>query len=301
MSLKEDFKFKDRLIKGISPEGYFKISIVKTTEIVRSARERHNLSLLNTVLLGRTLTASLLLASELKGEERIRLRFEGNGPVGMILAEANRAGEVRGYVQHPEVELDYSDENTSLSDGLGLGVLSVSKVLYNEAEPQTSTIQLHKGDIITDIAHYLTQSEQIPSAILLDTDIEEEGNVRNAGGLLLQRLPGAPSEVVEELQLKLRNFESITGSLNQNEYIDRILEKAVHPYKVSELDRQPVHFFCRCNKDRFMSALAMLNYEDLKDMEGESQEIVCHFCNNKIQVSPEEINDLIVNAHAKLN
>jgi len=301
MSLKESYQFKDRLIKGISPEGYFKVSIVKTTEIVRTAQERHNLSLLNTVLLGRTLTASLLLASELKGEERIRLRLEGNGTSGMILAEANRAGEVRGYVQHPAAELDYSDESTSLSDGLGVGLLSVSKILYNEAEPRTSTIQLHKGDIITDIAHYLAQSEQIPSAVLLDTDIDDEGGVRNAGGLLLQRLPDAPEEVVEKLQLKLKKFDSIGGQLNRNIYIDRILEKAVHPYKVTELDRQLVHFFCRCSKDRFISALSMLDYEDLKDMEGESQEIVCHFCNNRIRVSPEEIHELAVNAHARLN
>lgn len=75
MSLKESFKFKDRLIKGISPEGYFRISVVKTTEVVRSARERHHLSLLNTVLLGRTLTAAMLLASELKGEERLNLKL----------------------------------------------------------------------------------------------------------------------------------------------------------------------------------------------------------------------------------
>lgn len=68
MSKKEEFKFKDRLIKGIHPGGQFKISVVKTTNVVQTAKENHNLSLLNTVLLGRTLTASMLLASELKGE-----------------------------------------------------------------------------------------------------------------------------------------------------------------------------------------------------------------------------------------
>jgi molecular chaperone Hsp33 len=107
MSFKKDLKFKDRLIKGISAEGHFRISVVKTTEVVRTAQDRHNLSLLNTVLLGRTLTAAMLLASELKGEERLNLRLEGNGPVGMLMAEANRAGEIRGYSQHPFVELDY--------------------------------------------------------------------------------------------------------------------------------------------------------------------------------------------------
>lgn len=101
---KKEFEFKDRLIKGISKDGHFKISVVKTTELVKEARERHALSLLNTVILGRALTATMLMASELKGEERIRLRMEGNGPIGSLVAEANSLGEVRGYVANPSAE-----------------------------------------------------------------------------------------------------------------------------------------------------------------------------------------------------
>ncbi len=301
MSLKESFKFKDRLIKGISPEGYFRISVVKTTEVVRTARGRHQLSLINTLLLGRTLTASMLLASELKGEERLRLRLEGNGPVGMLTGEANRAGEIRGYSQHPQAELDYSAPDSSIGDGLGIGLLTVSKTLYNEAEPQKSTLQLHKGDITSDVAHYLFQSEQIPSAILLDMNIDKEGEVVQAGGLLVQRLPGAPDEVIGHLQNRLKSFDKVSDLLEKGEYIDEIMQKAVEPYQVRELDRQPVHFFCRCNRDRFLSALSMLNYDDLRDMEGESQEMVCHFCNKKINVSRGEIQSLIETAQAKMN
>lgn len=301
MSLKETFKFKDRLIKGISPEGYFRISVVKTTEVVRSARERHHLSLLNTVLLGRTLTAAMLLASELKGEERLNLRLEGNGPVGMLVGEANRAGEIRGYSQKPSADLDYSDSAITIGDGLGVGLITISKTLYNEAEPQKSTLQLHKGDITTDVAHYLAQSEQIPSAILLDVELDDEGNVKQAGGLMVQRLPGAPDRVVKELQESLTSFDKISRLLDSGIYIDKIMQRAVKPYKVKELDRQPVHFFCRCRRDKFISALSMLSYDDLKEMEGESQEIVCHFCNNRINVSREEIGKLVVTAQARMN
>jgi molecular chaperone Hsp33 len=301
MSLKESFKFKDRLIKGISPEGYFKISVVKTTNVVRTAQERHQLSLINTLLLGRTMTASMLLASELKGEERLSIRLEGNGPVGMLLAEANRTGEIRGYSKHPQVELDYSDPDSAIGDGLGVGLLTVSKVLYNEAEPQKSTLQLHKGDITTDVAHYLFQSEQVPSAILLDMNIDNEGEVIQSGGLLVQRLPGAPEDVIEYLQKRLQSFDKVSDLLEKGDYIDEIMSKAVEPYSVKELDRQPVHFFCRCNRDRFLSALSMLSYEDLRDLEGENQEMVCHYCNKKINVSEEEIQLLIESAQAKMN
>jgi len=299
MDLKEKFKFKDRLIKGISTNGFFKISVVKTSDLVRTAKEKHNLSVLNTVLLGRTLTASMLLASELKGEERIKVQLDGNGPVSMIRAEANRVGEVRGYVGNPHAEL--SLHHTHIGEGIGSGHLSVSKILYNEAQPRNSTIEIINGDINSDIAHYLAQSEQIPSAVILDVKLDDNGNVSHAGGLLIQRLPNADEKVTDHLQVKLKSLAPVTESLSKGLYIDDIMKAAAEPCSVRELDRQPVHFFCRCNRRRFINALSMLSYDDLKEMEGEEQEMVCHYCNNKIKVKREEMHELVVHAHARMN
>lgn len=302
MSLKiEEFKNRDRLIKGIDPDGRFKISVVKTRDVVESARSRHNLSLLNTVLLGKSLTAAMLLASELKGEERIKLRLEGNGPVGAITAEANRVGEIRGYVQNPTAEIEYPDENISIADGLGIGVLTVSKTLYNEAEPKISTIELVKGDINSDIAYYMAQSEQILSATLLDISLNDDGSVKEAGGLLLQRLPEADEKEVEKIQKTITKLPPLSSLFEEGLYIDDIMKMASKPFEVKELDRQPVHFFCRCSPERFRNALSMLSYDDLKEMKGEKQEIVCHYCNNSIEISKSEVQQLAEQARAKLN
>lgn len=301
MSLKKEFKFKDRLIKGIEKSGQFKISVVKTTEVVRTAQENHSLSLLNTVLLGRTLTAAMLLASELKGEERIKIRLEGNGPVGMIVAEANRVGEIRGYVQNPSSELDYSRPDATIGDGIGIGILTVSKILYDEAEPRTSTIQIINGDILSDMAHYMAQSEQVLSAFLLDVDLNDQGVVSHAGGLLIQRLPEADESVMEHLQNKLETLASVSEQLSNGLYIDDIMHSATNPYTIKELDRQPVHFFCRCSPERFINALSMLNYEDLKELKDEEQEIVCHYCGNKMSVPKKQMQDIFEEARAKLN
>lgn len=298
---REKFEFKDRLIKGITTDGHFKISVVKTSDMVKEAKERHNLSLLNTVILGRALTATMLLASELKGEERVRMRMEGNGPIGLLVVEANSLGEVRGYVGNPEVELDYSDESVTIGDGLGLGVLTFSKTLYNEAEPRTSTIQLIKGDVTSDVAHYLVQSEQIDSGIIVDVGIDENGNITEAGGLLIQKLPGAPDGQIDMLQERLSSFPPVHKFFEDGQYIDDVMNKVMSPMKVKELARQLVDFFCRCNKDRFLDALSMLNVDDLKEMEGDSQEIVCQYCNNKENITKEEIKGLIESAQAKLN
>ncbi|WP_340103431.1 Hsp33 family molecular chaperone HslO [Rhodohalobacter sp. 8-1] len=301
MSLKKEIQFKDRLIKGIHEDGAFKISVVKTTDVVQTAQENHSLSLLNTVLLGKALTASMLLASELKGEERIKLRFDGNGPVGMIAAEANRVGEVRGYVQNPQAELDYSQPDTDISDGLGIGLLTVSKTLYNEAEPKTSTIQLVNSDINSDIAHFMAQSEQVLSGILLDVSLNDDGSVKQAGGVLIQRLPDAEEDVMTTLQNTLKELPPVADLLNEGHYIDDIMISSSAPFNVKELDRQPVDFFCRCSPERFKNALSMLSYEELKDMEGESQEVVCHYCGNSLTIPKQEIHELAESAKAKLN
>lgn len=301
MISKKDLKQKDRLIKGITADGHIKISVVKTTEVVKAAKKRHNLSLLNTVLLGRALTGTMLMASELKGEERVQLRFEGDGPVGLIVAEASRVGEIRGYVQRPEAELDYSHEDVQIGDGLGLGLLTFTKTLYNEAEPRRSTIELVSGNIVDDIAYYMVQSEQVPSAVMLDVGMDSEGEVTEAGGILIQRMPGAPEGRIEELQEKLLSFESIDMLFKKGLYIDDIMKKAMEPMEVKELDRQLVDFFCRCTRERFIDALAMLNYNDLKEISDEGQELVCHFCNEHYYVSREEIEDILIQTKAKMN
>jgi molecular chaperone Hsp33 len=301
MISKEDFIHKDRIIKGISDDGSIKISVVKTTDVVKTARKKHGLSLLNTVLLGRAMTGTMLMASELKGEERIQMRLEGNGPVQLLVAEANRVGEIRGYAQKPQAELNYENPDTDLSDGLGVGLLSVRKTLYNEAEPRTSSIELVNGNITDDLAYYMVQSEQVPSAVLLDVGMNKEGEVTEAGGLLIQRMPDAPEGAIERLQEKLLDFDSISSLFSEGYYIDDIMEKAMEPTKVKELDRQPVDFFCRCSRKRFVSALAMLGPNDLKEMKEEGQELVCHFCNEQYHVSQKEIEELFQQTKAKMN
>ena len=300
MNKKEIFLKKDRLIRGITTDGFFKISVVKSTDVVKLAQEYHNLSLLTTVILGRALTGSLLLASELKGEERIRLHLEGKGPIGTLITEANAIGEARGYVENPAAELDYTKTN-NLGDGIGLGVLSFSKSLYNEARPTTGTVELISGNISDDIAYYLFQSEQVPSAITLDVGIDDDGNVSHAGGILIQALPGAPENGVLALEENLKKLLPLSTQFIDDQYIDDLMHKVSEPLKIKELGRIPVHFFCRCTKDRFLTALSMLQIHELEEMEHQTQELVCHYCNKKYMITPPEIQKIIQDLKIRLN
>jgi molecular chaperone Hsp33 len=301
MISKEEFLRKDRIIKGITDDGNFKISVVKTTDVVKEAQRRHNLSLLNTVILGRALTGVMLMASELKGEERIQLRIQGNGPIEMLIAEANSVGEIRGYVANPDAELDYLSEDANLGEGLGIGVLTFSKILYNEAKPLTGIVTLQSGNISDDLAHYLLQSEQVRSGVVLDVQIDPKGNVSDAGGILIQAMPSSEETQRIKIEDHLKTLPPVGKLLSQGEYIDDLMKRAVAPFEVKELSRYPVHFFCRCNRDRFLDALASLGYEDLKAISGEGQELVCHYCNEHYHISESEIDEIIRDMKIKMN
>jgi len=106
---------------------------------------------------------------------------------------------------------------------------------------------------------------------------------------------------METLQETLKKLPPVADLLAEGHYIDDIMKSASAPYKVKELDRQPVDFFCRCSPKRFKNALSMLSYEDLKDMEGESQEVVCHYCGNSLTIPKQEIHELAESARARLN
>lgn len=297
---KKAYLNKDRLIRGVTEDGFFQIIVVKTTEVVQTAQQNHLLSPLASVILGRALTGVMLLSSSLKGEERIQLLMQGNGPLGIVTAEANSIGEIRGYAEHPDAMIDVK-AGKRLEDGIGIGLLTFTKTLYNEARPITGTVELVSGNVSKDIAHYLLQSEQIPSAIVLDVQLDENAVVSAAGGILIKALPGAPSTHIEQLEQNLKNLPPVSTLFSQNLYIDDIMHQAMEPFVVHELSRTPVHFFCRCNKDRFKNAIKLLKMEELEEMSTSDQEMVCHYCNKKYLIEKEEILTMVRDKKIAMN
>ena len=296
---KSEFLRRDRLLRAIGKNGHFRISVIKTTDIVRTAREKHGLSLLTSVLLGRTLTGALLLASNLKGEERIQIRMEGGGPVRAVTAEATSNGEVRGYVSRPQAELDFQEQN-SLGDGIGVGVMTVSKSLYNRSRPVSGTVALVRGNVNEDLAHYLLQSEQIPSAVSMDVAVDEQGVVSEAGGVLVQAMPGASRKEIERLEENIRNMP-VVGHQLAGRYLEDVLSEVSKGLEVKELARYPVDFFCRCSKDRFRNSLALLDPDELLSMKGETEELVCHYCSKRYVFSREELDAIAQKAKIRQN
>lgn len=300
-AIKKLYTQRDRVVKAMTDDGFFRLAAVRNSKTTLSAQERHGLSPLASVLLGRAMAGASLLAAFLKSEERIILDFSGNGPAGKVFAESLSVGEVRGYVQNPECVLDFSNPSASLGSGLGIGLLRVSRILYSQFEPVTGVVELFSGDISTDLAYYLTQSEQIPTAVMLDVSINKEGLVEQSGGLMVQAMPGVPENIIQDMYGNLKKIDHLADMLATG-YSPQEILKIISDTELIEMADTPVDFFCRCSLERFKSALTTLGIEEVKEMQMHDQrELVCRYCNSHYKLNDSDFDDIINGLQAKNN
>lgn len=289
----------DQLIRATAAEGGIRAVGVITNRLCDEARQRHNLSYVATAALGRAMSAGLLLASSMKrAESRVNIRIRGNGPMGGLMVDAGTDGTVRGYVDHPEVELPPNAKG-KLDVGGAIGndgyVYVVRDVGYGY--PYSSTVELVSGEIGDDITHYLATSEQTPSALFLGVFVDANG-VQAAGGLLIQVLPKAANDpkLVALLESRLAILQGFTPLLQAGKTLPMIFEELLGDMGLEIFpETQLVRFHCGCSFDRVMGALKLLGETELRDMieKDKGAEATCHFCGKVYQADIDQLEQLI--------
>ncbi len=277
-----------RLIRAISENGGVLFCAVDSTEIVSESERIHKTSAVTSAALGRMLTAAALMGSMLKNEQdSLTLRIKGDGPAGTVLAVAEGCGNVRGYVDHPIVEIPPRlDGKLDVGGAVGHnGMLSVVKDLGMK-EPYVGQIPITSGEIAEDITTYYAVSEQIPTVCALGVLVNEDLSIRTAGGFLMQLLPGASEEEITHLEKNIAALPSMTSMLEDGITLEEIMERALEGFQPNVLDEQEVTYQCNCSRDRVERALLSLGKKDLAEMaaDGKPVEVCCQFCDKKYSV-----------------
>ncbi|MEH2070931.1 MAG: Hsp33 family molecular chaperone HslO [Nostoc sp.] len=294
----------DQLIRATAAEGGIRAVGVITTRLTEEARGRHKLSYVATAALGRTMAAGLLMASNMKRTgSRVNVRVKGDGPLGGILVDAGLDGTVRGYVANPSVELPPNAKGKlDVGGAVGSGYLYVVRDI-GYGFPYSSTVELVSGEIGDDVAHYLVNSEQTPSALVLGVFVGAEG-VTAAGGLLVQVLPKAAKDeaLVEKLESRVAGLAGFTPLLQAGKTLPEIFDDLLGDMGLVIFpERQMLRFHCGCSFDRALGALKILGEAELQDMiiKDDGAEATCDFCGNVYHASSERLAQLIADLQAE--
>ncbi len=286
---------KDYLIKALGYNGQVRAYAAMTTDTVGEAQHKHYTWPTASAALGRTMTAGLMLGAMLKGEEKLTIKIEGNGPLGLILVDANAKGEVRGYVTNPQTHLDLNPQGKlDVSGAVGTeGMLSVVKDI-GLRDYFTGQVPLVSGEIGEDFTYYLAKSEQVPSSVALGVLVNPDNTIQASGGFMIQMLPGADEETITQIEKQLKTIPPVSKMIQEGLSPEEILENVLGKDNVQILEKMPVRFQCQCSKDRVTAALISLGkteIEDIIETEGEA-EAHCHFCNEKYHFTQEELEGL---------
>ncbi|HOH53244.1 MAG TPA: Hsp33 family molecular chaperone HslO [Fervidobacterium sp.] len=280
-----------KLLYGTAYDGKVRFSAIDSKDLVMEARERHKLSYLPSVVLGRLITGAALTVPWLGEGETITFIISGDGPAGNVTAQASSEGTVRGYISNTSFELKpNSFGKFDVKGAVGKGDLTVVRDIGLKT-PYTSKVPLISGEIAEDIAYYYTKSEQIPSAFAIGVLMDQHG-IEEAGGVAVQILDRTiSSEVLDSLE---RNFTHLSiTTLMKEKSMEDILTYLLATNDIL-YETMDVVFKCNCSKEKALQSLNVLSLDDLVHLIGEGgAEVTCNWCSSKYYFSKEEVENVL--------
>ena len=286
----------DYIVRAMAAGQQIRAFAITSKELVEKAREAHNTSPVATAALGRLLSAGAMMGVMMKGEKDVlTLQMKGSGPLGGNTVTADSKGNVKGYVDNPNVILPPNkDGKLDVGGAIGVGILNVIKDLGLK-EPYNGSVELKTGEIGDDLTYYFAVSEQVPSAVGLGVLMNKDNTVKQAGGFIIQLMPFIADEVVDKLEAKLAGVKSVTAMLDGGYTPEMILEELLGEFGLEITDTMPTQFYCNCDRARVEKALIGAGRAALNEMvqDGKTIEVNCHFCNEKYEFTVEDLKELI--------
>lgn len=281
----------DRLVQMIASGGNFRILAADTTDAVREVTARLDLSPVAATALGRAMTGAALLARLLDKhwrDQKVTVRFDGGGPLGILLAEASVDGRIRGTVGNPRVEGDLQDIGSAVGRD---GMMTVIRATPPAGRPYTSQVRIQSGEIAADLTQYLASSEQIPSAVLLGVRCRPDG-VSSSGGVVIQAFPHTSPEEIDQMEERIRSAPSLSDLLETMPVEDAVRE-LLPGVDVRQLDSAhdvPLRYECGCTRERALASVRFFGQADLDEMMiAGGTEVSCHFCGSRYEFSAEDL------------
>ena len=248
-------------------------------------------------LLGQAVCAALLLAATLKFKGTLTLQLQGNGAVGLLVAQCTHDFRYRALAR-------------AQGDGAATSLTpEVFRWLIGDEGRLTVTIEAEERElryqgVVPLVGHslaacleqYFASSEQLPTRVRLAAD------ANHAAGLLVQRLPGvggasaasADDEADTAWDNAQASLEAVTAADLLHFTGEELLMQDFRQQDVRIFDGEPVRFECRCTPERVDTMLRGLGAEEVRDVlqEQGAVTVTCDFCNRPYQYDAAAVDAL---------
>lgn len=266
----------DRMWVGVSPSKRIAVTWVSATETVRTLEGRHLSGPTAALALGEGVVACALLSSLLgKGDERVSVQVQCDGPLGGLLVDAGYDGRIRGYTNTKIMNALDGDPDLPAA----LGTRTSFTVIQSSATGilNTGTVQASPPDLRVCLARYIHESLQRTAGVAMHVALEAY-SIHAACGLFVEKMPDAVSG---DFVPVLEAFEDgrVRAALRGGDDPETLAERLCLPDLEVKATR-PLRFGCLCSQDRAQGAVASMTTEELRAcvLKEEAQDVHCHFC-----------------------
>lgn len=244
------------------------------TGVAQEAINRHKTLPLASLALGTAIAAFSTFGFIKKGINT-SVNVKGNGPLKNIIVETDGIGNLRALVGNPFVKTDVDEtsfNNIPLTVGIGDGG-TIKIVHTNEKINFGGEVALANGDITTDLAYYLDQSEQINSAVVASVSLKTKNILKHAKAAIFQMLPKHSENDIRWVEnfIKNNSFEKMT----LNDYVKAIDGKIIEDFNLK--------WKCTCSEEKMLNVAKTLPKKDQEELIEKYGylEVICNFCKNK--------------------
>lgn len=288
----------DQIVRALCLSGGIRILACNATLLSREICTLQQASATASIALSRGLAGGALMGALLKSGQRTALKFEGNGPLRKMIIEADSDGAVRGCVGNPAADLEPVQGKWNVSGLIGrAGFLTVSSDLGVGGQPYQGVVQLVSSEVGDDLAYYLTDSEQTPSAVGLGAALADDGQIAVCGGFLVQALPKADEGEIEKIMARIAGLPPLSKLL-EDAGAEGVIKELFNDIPYTILESHDIFFRCGCGEEKVERALITLGSLELQDMRAKEDgaEVTCEFCRKIYRLGVAELDALIIKA-----
>ena len=254
-------------------------------------------------LLGQAAALVAMLGTALKFDGKLILQAQGDGPVGMMVADYTaQGGGEGGALRATATVAEGQRETVAKARGAELHYLLRKGHMVMTID-QGADMERYQGVTPLDgptlakaTVSYFAQSEQIPTAIRLAVGqvTSADGQARwRAGGIMVQLVPGeggtrerGEAMLSEEDDKEAWNRAAVLlETTSPDELLDptltpqQLLYRLYNEDGVRVFDAAPARFGCTCSREKVAGVLAQYGRADIEDMlEDGKLEVTCDFC-----------------------